>query len=206
MSLYDSYESCQPQLYTKFGANAWFETLYGYLGLRYFPIERRLIDTSRYVELSPENNGSYSYEFASIIRDVGSTFGSLLDVLVKNVVGKKGDFDIRDYIKFIVDQVKDADKIGLQLRAYFTHRYVFPFENVSQTPPTLEWWTTYNNLKHSDFDNFRQGCLIHAVNGLASLATLCVLMDRDGAFSSRTELFYEVGYYSPLDKVKAYRF
>jgi hypothetical protein len=206
MSSYDSYASCAPQLHSKYGKNAWFEVLYGYSSLRYFPIERRMIDASRYVEISTENRRSFSYEFASIIRDVGSTFGSLLDVLVKKAVGKKGDLDIRDYIKFIVDEVKDVDAIGLRLKAYFTRSFVFPFENVRKSPPTLEWWTTYNNLKHSDFDNFRDGCLVHAINGLASLATLCVLMDYYGTFSHQSELFIEVGYYSPLDKVKAYTF
>jgi hypothetical protein len=83
MSLFDSYAGCGPQLYPKFGKEAWYEGLYGYLSLRYFHIERRIIEASRYVEISAENKTTFSSEFASIIRDIGSTFGSLGDGLVK---------------------------------------------------------------------------------------------------------------------------
>ena len=206
MSLYDNYASCGPQLHSKFGKEAWYEELYGYSSLRYFPIERRITDATRYVEMCTENKTTFSYEFASIIRDVGSTFGSLLDGLVRNAVGKKGDLDIRDYIKFVVDEVKDVETLCLRLKTSFTHSFVFPFENVKKSPPTLEWWNAYNKLKHSDIDNFKDGCLAHAINGLASLATLYVLMDYHGAFSRRSELFFGVGYYSPMAKVKTYSF
>lgn len=205
MSLFDSYAGCGPQLYPKFGKEAWYEGLYGYLSLRYFHIERRIIEASRYVEISAENKTTFSSEFASIIRDIGSTFGSLGDGLVKNtLVGPKREYDIRDYLKFIVDEVKDAELIGVRLITPFTHHFVFPFENTKSSTPA--WWTAYNNLKHSDIDNFKDGCLGNVVCGIASLATLFVLMDNQGVFSHRSELLFDIGYYQPIAKVKAYSF
>jgi len=205
MSLFDTYASCGAQLYSKFGKEPWYEELYGYLSLRYFHIERRISEASRYVEICPENKMTFSSEFASVIRDIGSMFGSLGDELVKNTLaGPKRDYDIRDYLKFIVNEVKDVELIGVRLITPFLHHFVFPFENIKSSTPA--WWTAYNNLKHSDIDNFKDGCLVNVVYGIASLAILFVLMDNLGVFKYRSELLFDIGYYQPIAKVKKYSF
>jgi hypothetical protein len=205
MSLYDSYASCGSQLYSKFGKSPWYVGLYGYLSLRYFHIERRIIEASRYVEISSENKATFSSEFASIIRDIGSTFGSLGDGLVRNTLAsQKREYDIKDYLKFIVSEVKDAELIGARLITPFLHHFVFPFENIMNKTPA--WWTAYNNLKHSDIDNFKDGCLGNVICGIASLATLFVLMDSQGVFHHRSELLFDIGYYQPIAKVKTCSF
>jgi hypothetical protein len=127
------------------------------------------------------------------------------DGLVRNtLVGPIREYDIRDYLRFIVDNVKDVELVGVRLITPFTHHFVFPFENIKSSTPA--WWTAYNNLKHSDIDSFKDGCLVNVVYGIASLATLFVLMDNLGIFPQRSELLFDVGYYQPIARVKKYSF
>ena len=43
----------------------------------------------RYVECDRDNSYTFSYEFGSILRDIGSIFGSVLDTLVRNSENRK---------------------------------------------------------------------------------------------------------------------
>ena len=83
-----NYSSLPHQLQIKFGSNPWYNSLFGYLLLRYKQIEGRVKETSRYVEIQSDNKGTYSYEFGSIIRDIGSVFSSLLDCIVDKTTKK----------------------------------------------------------------------------------------------------------------------
>ena len=59
----------------------------------------RIVDTDRYVECDAANSTTYSYEFGSILRDIGSTFGSVLDNLVRNSKNEPSDkrYNMYDY-------------------------------------------------------------------------------------------------------------
>jgi hypothetical protein len=60
----------------------WFRELRAYIMMRYHPLEDRMISTFRYVECNPENFNVFSYEYASILRDAGSVFGSTMDTFL----------------------------------------------------------------------------------------------------------------------------
>lgn len=197
---YTGYSSCKHQLHEKYSKHGWFHEALGYLSIRYHPIERRILDSLRYVELAPENGTTFSYEFGSIIRDIGSSFGSVLDKIVGNTFAKSSKtYDIRDYRKFLVEEVDDIDSIATRLATPFVRNLVLPFGEIKECKSRLRWWDAYNNLKHSEIDNLQDACLSNVVYGMASLAILYDLMDRYRRAEGR--LFPQIGYFRPLDSL-----
>jgi len=202
---YTGYASCKPELFKKYHGNRWFIEALAYTQLRYHPIETRIINSLRYVELCSDNNKTFSYEFCSIIRDIGSTFSSVLDKLVRNTsVKTKGDYDIRDYRRFLVNEVHEIDSIGVELRCLFTENMILPFDNIKDDKIRIDWWDAYNNLKHAEIDNLQDGCLSNVLYGMSSLAVLYSLISHHR--NAEGNLFRQIGYFTPIDMVRKFLF
>lgn len=187
---------CKPQLSTKYGEIDWFKELLGYLMLRFHPIETRTLNAFRYVELAPRNAATFSYEFSSITRDIGSSFSSILDKLVRKTTEEQLDrkLNITDYLKFLVKEVEDIESISAQLNSPFRLNLVLPFEGIRKwiKDPTLwNWWDAYNKVKHLEIDNYRYGSLTNVIYGMGSLAILYCLMDKYRRAQGR--LFSRIG-------------
>jgi hypothetical protein len=198
---YTSYSSCKADLFEKYHENRWLIEALAYTQLRYHPIETRIINTLRYVELNSENNGTFSYEFCSISRDIGSTFSSVLDKLVRNTSGKlEGDYDIRDYRRFLVKEVLSIEEIGVELNSLFRDNMILPFDGIKDDKTRLNWWDAYNNLKHAEIENLKDGCLSNVLYGMASLAVLYTLISPYR--NAEGNLFRQIGYFKPIDMVK----
>jgi len=205
MRNYTGYSCCKSELHSKYGTNDWFNEVLGYLIIRYYPAETRILDTLRYVELHPKNKETFSYEFGSIIRDIGSIFSSILDTLVRNTTTEYQDtYDIRNYRQFLIKEIKDIELVGVQINSPFVYNLILPFDNIKDTKTRLDWWDAYNNLKHSEIENYQDGCLTNVVYGMASLAILYTLMDPNRRAEGR--LFSLIGYFTPLEMVKTFLF
>lgn len=151
----------------------WFKKAKAYLLARRSSIQQRLQTTFRFVDLSRENDATFSYEFASILRDSGSVFGSVLDLLTK---GKKDDFGIQtnfgDYRELLLSEDVDIHHRTLQVRPLFPSGMLVPLSVLSQPTGTPSWWRAYNNVKHSEYENFRDGNMQQAVLSVAALVIL----------------------------------
>jgi hypothetical protein len=192
---YRSYLYCKAELYDKYAKNQWFNEALGYLSVRYYPIEMRILETLRYVELAPQNSTTFSFEYGSIIRDIGSSFSSVLDKLVRNTIREPSKiYDIRDYRKFLIRETEDIDSIAAKLITPFKRNLILPFANIRDKKARIKWWDAYNNLKHSEIDNFQDGCLSNVLYGIASLAILYTLMLNRAAIG---RLFPLIGYFEP---------
>jgi hypothetical protein len=202
---YSRYSSCKAELYEKYAKNSWFNEALGYLSIRYYPIERRVLETLRYVELAPSNASTFSFEYGSIIRDVGSTFSSVLDKLVRNTATKPEgrDYDIREYRKFLTGETENIDSITCQLATPFKQNLVIPFSDITNGMARIKWWEAYNDLKHSEIDNIQKGCLSNVIYSVSSLAVLYTLMTHRPA---EGRLFPLIGYFKPLDKLGPFVF
>jgi len=208
MALYSGFESCKHQLYSKYEKEPWFVEVLGYFTIRYPPIEARIVDTFRYVEFAPKNASTFSYEFGSVLRDIGSVVSSILDKLTRNTAKKPtGRYDITDYLKFLIRDVKAIELIGVELNCPFRQRMVFPFYRIADAKilwkDRLMWWTPYNNLKHSEINNLSDGCLTNVVYGTASLAILYKLIY---PYRHISRFFSFIGYFKPMDTVYSYSF
>ena len=74
--------------------------------IRFLPIVDRLDNTLRYVDLNPKNMSVFSYEFASILRDIGSIFSSICDSYVSGVKNDNKIHTITHFRRFLLSEMK----------------------------------------------------------------------------------------------------
>jgi len=195
------YERVKSILNIRFREESWFRDTLSYVIARYTSIEERTVATFRYVDLDPKNASSFSYEYASILRDAGSCFASTLDRLVRltrfNL--SRREFDILDYRKFLTASVPNIHSICLRVSYARSSIYLRPFSALGQEQEKIEWWDAYNKIKHSEIDMFREGNLVNSLNAVASLAVIYALMDFVNGASIR--LFDEIGFVEPENAI-----
>lgn len=185
-------------LRNKFTNQTWFQRAASYLSSRFPSVEERLQTAFRYVDLHRDNRGTFSYEFASILRDSGSLFCSVADALVagtKATTGRRYDFG--DYRGFLLSEIPDIHKRTVSLRSCFPAGLIVPFEELQTETGTPAWWHAYNQLKHHEYDNFHTGNLENCVTAVSGLALLGHLM---GVFVSDA-MFVNVGIAYPDNSV-----
>ena len=164
-------------LWNKYKAQGWFEAAVSYSSTRFIAVENRFLIASRYVDIQRDNAKTFSYEFASILRDSGSIFGSVMDALVRgsNTVAK-GETNFGDYRVYLRTEIPDVQRRTIQVRPRFPEGMLVPFEALQEQAGTPEWWNAYNRIKHSEYDEFRSGNLEHCLTALSALALLGFLM------------------------------
>jgi len=176
MTLYDyGYKDVEALLWRKFRKAKWYEDVLSYLLKRYYSIENRIIETFRYVDCHPSNRATFSYEYSSILRDAGSVFGSTMDRLVKETRSISALLDIRDYAKWLREEVENIPLIAAEINYPSEERLLLPFLPLNDEKSRLNWWHAYNEVKHSDIDKFHVGNFENALNSLAALAILLAL-------------------------------
>ena len=174
MSESRSFRSLPPFLAQKYREIEGYDSLMGYMQNRYLTILSRFWDTFRYVDPAPENAEVFSYEYGSLLRDIGSVFCSVLDTLIRAVKSLNRELTISDYRSFLVETVDKFETIGVKFNIPFSARYFFPYKE-----GRLAWWDAYNNVKHSDSVKYMDGCLSNVFYGLASFAIIYELMNED---------------------------
>jgi hypothetical protein len=181
----------------KYDSYQGYRELQIYLLNRYDHVQDRFSQSLRYVDLDPENYKVYSYEYTSLIRDIGGIFTSFLDKLIRITSKKniKGDLDIRNYRDYLIEHVHNVEEICVELNASYKEKYLFPFKNIKNRSQKIVWWDAYNCLKHNDVEERRRGCLSNTLYSLASLNILVNLFDPNYHFKSQ---LFEIGVYSDL--------
>ena len=152
----------------------WFGEVQTYLRRRYPPILDRLMNLFRFVELDPANVCSFSYELASLLRDIGGTFSSVLDCMVKGHrnISIETILNIGDYRGFLNDEIKNLEAVVVYLNVDFNEKRVFPFEGFSSEKINSVWWEAYNEVKHLDIYSIKKGCLSNVIYSFCALSVL----------------------------------
>lgn len=195
MCAYTRFTSAPPILYRKYHETFWFDDVANYLQIRYYSIEGRIINCFRYVDLHEENKNVFSYEFASILRDVGSAFSSVLDTFVSEINSKEKRYNITDYLSYLNSEIKGIEDVGVELNFPLQKRMIFPYVDLSDHRNKLIWWDSYNIVKHIDIKNYKEGNLSNVLYGVASIAIIYKLMSPAGHPGS--SLFINIGYFDP---------
>jgi hypothetical protein len=156
----------------------WYIQASEYLKERRAFIQERFTTCLRYVAMHSANCNTFSYEFAGILRDCGSTFSSALDAMIKGSgFASKDKTNINDYISFLKDQ---DDRVYLY-SVHFRHRFpaglILPLYSL-KSAKSPQWWGAYNKVKHSEYDKYHFGSLGHAATALAALVILETIFDR----------------------------
>ena len=187
-------------IYEQFSEEPWYDDILSYLLQRYNSIEKRTIETFRYVACHPRNRNTFSYEYASILRDAGSVFSSVLDKLVRETSSLSKQLDIRDYRKWLMQldiprhTPKKIDRIysvSVDINYPLKEKVLLPLFQLKDEKEKLTWWEAYNNVKHSDIDKFHAGNFENAMNSVATLAILLALFVKGG----EGRLFVNPGFY-----------
>lgn len=156
----------------------WVKRHADHLRIRYLAIFARFRESLRYVDLDPRNGSTFSYEYASILRDSGSAFGAFCEELVLSRPDSKprpsrptvGDF-YRLLISYDTDlpfSFTDVPQLGHAGRLQPFLRWT-----ANQSP---SWWEAHNKAKHTN--NAYLGCLGYATNAVAALnVLLCKLLN-----------------------------
>ena len=182
-------------LWNKYKEQGWFESANQYCFHRFNIVESRLLTASRYVEINTHNRNTFSYEFASIIRDCGSIFTSTMDAFVKGTKATaKSETYFSDYRNFLCREITNIDKISLQIRPCFPSGLIVPYEGLEIPTGVPIWWNAYNHVKHNEHEEFRWGNLENCVVAISALALLGFYM----SWFRSDQLFVNVG--TPYDK------
>jgi hypothetical protein len=194
------YSRVQDLIDNKFRREPWYGEVLSYLLQRYSSIEGRMIETFRYVACHPNNRNTFSYEYASILRDAGSVFGSVMDRLVRETSSVSGQLDIRKYREWLRSEVENIHSLAAEINYPLAERVLLPFLTLKDENGRLEWWNAYNELKHSDIDKFQVGNFENALNSVAALAILVTLM------GEVPTLFPNVGFFEPEEYLQSLLF
>lgn len=159
----------------KYSSKSWYKEISTYLRMRYPPIIDRFLNTFRYVDFDPKNADSCSYEFASLLRDIGSIFNSVLDTIVEQEgrAPKYGPrYNILDYRDFLLENFPTIDEISVVLNVNYDQKYILPYEGFKKSEVNSVWWNAYNAVKHQDIKCREFGCLSNVIYGVCALTII----------------------------------
>ena len=181
-----------------YNGEPWFSDIQKYIEDRWHAIEFRLFQTFRYVQPHPRNRDTFSYEFASILRDCGSVFASTLAEFVKNTnttIGK--DPGIKEFCQFLKADIPNISFYGVRLIPLTLENYTLrPYYSLVKARPESKWWDGYNSVKHGEMGHYDKGNLGNVINAMGAVAILCNLM---GVYSNTDYLVHVIGDYSSYD-------
>jgi hypothetical protein len=197
------------QFRAKWGKEERFNQIDGYLGSRCFAIDNRLAVALRYVEPSPENRLTYSYEFSSLLRDCGSVFDSTMRELLTltRYPSPRSQYDIRDYRRFLRENVNrqgfhpsnaGVETIVLTVNSSWARRFLMPFAGLEDDNKLLAWWEAFNDVKHSDLEKISQGNLVNCLNAFGALASMNALVGTTGGW---TQTLGRPLFIDPIDEI-----
>lgn len=158
---------------------SWFPEIQEYLSSRRQSIIERYEETFRYVSPEPKNKNAYSYEYASILRDVCSVFDSVL----KETISQKGLSYSRmpGHMQFLKTYEQNLNYFHMQFLNNQTS-LLYPFEPDTDGLPY--WWNAGNKVKHNEGKNKEKGSFEHATNALAALTILKAAYNAGGPGNS----------------------
>lgn len=185
-------------LFKTYKDELWYSSISDHITKRYSGIENNIQETFRFVTPNTSNRYTHSPVFSSIIKNVGSTFGSTLKELI-NYSGKANQYknNIHGYLKFLKYYTPDIDKRSVYFR--FNHKNLLPFKKSNSDDPIPAWWHAYIKVKHEEVSDYKEGNLENALNAVASLAILGVMIATP-LFPS-TRLFANLGIAYPPDSI-----
>jgi hypothetical protein len=156
----------------------WYIEAFEYLKERRTFVQKRFIECMRYVDVHSENSDTFSYEFASILRDCGSVFSSVLDAMIKgSAFTAKNKTNIGDYESFLKAQDDTVYLYSVHFRSRFPYGLILPLYSLKNNHHP-KWWLAYNKVKHSEYDAYQFGNLGNATTALASLLILETIFGR----------------------------
>lgn len=126
----------------------------------YLQIEKELIDTFKYVELSIDNYNTYSSKFLKIFLQVGSEIDICFKEYIKLISTNSNCININDYKCELLSN--DIDFFNEEVIVNIIGIFIKPWSDL-QNNSCLDWWTAYNKVKHQRTDQV-------TINGISQVS------------------------------------
>lgn len=140
-------------------------------------LEADLERTTRYVEPTEENFGTFSIEFARILLAAGSEVDVLAKVLCETHQLEITPRNIDGYRSALAPRFPELPFLQIQVPRYGFSMLPWREWHDGKNPP---WWRAYNDIKHERGKNFPSATLRNALHSVAGLFTLvCYLYHRE---------------------------
>lgn len=147
----------------------WRKEICNHIILSYDTIQTRILESFHYVTPHTENRYTYSYTYSSILRDVGSTFDSIMRQMITQTNNTDNyDNNILGHLNFLKDIEPHLERCSILFKNIM--KTILPFEREPDKPPS--WWSAYNKIKHHDVIHYEQGNLENVLRGFAGLTIL----------------------------------
>jgi len=138
----------------------------------FLAIESDLEKCSRYVEFCPDNDSTYSLEFARIIMASGSEIDTIANLLCKTIAPKKRPNNILKYYSIVSSKYPKFTTFEISIPRYKIRLHPWQDWSTTRSP---DWWTkAYNKIKHERDKFFKEANLINTLNAVSGL--LCVIL------------------------------
>lgn len=153
-------------------------------------LENRMLETSRFVTLAPENVSTWSENLADLLNLIGSAIDTFfrnmhrcptvsvrkeisdVQLRVSKRKNKKWNiYDFMDAYEPLYELSKNEVMVPFGLSSLGVRK---PFENfgVRKEP---SWWTAYNHIKHEYYDKITEANLGNVIDALGALLILNAL-------------------------------
>ena len=131
----------------------------------YQHIESKFMNVSSFVYFDQSNFNVYSYEFVSLLQNIGAE----IDVLFKQICGypSERNKNMNNYKRDVLHSypnIKD-EKVNV---SYFDIQ-IQPF---GELETSMKWWKSYNLIKHDRLVNISEANLENILSALAALFLL----------------------------------
>ncbi len=147
----------------------WAKPTLDYLATTQHAIASRFEESCRYVSLHHKNANAFSYEFASILRDACSAFGSFSGAVVQCLNPKNKDPKIAGFFDLYSLYAPEFPKDYIDVVVLSgPRRRLQPFCGWTRGKPPA-WWSAYNKVKHSEYKHAEEGNLQNATNAVAAV-------------------------------------
>lgn len=125
------------------------EKFYKAFWVNYLQIEKELIESFKYVELSVDNYNTYSSKFLKIFLQVGSEIDVCFKEYIKLISTNNRCENIIDYKNELLNN--DMDFFDEEVNCNTINILIKPWNDL-QNNNNLCWWTAYNKVKHQRTD------------------------------------------------------
>ncbi len=109
----------------------------------FLSIEKDFAATTDFVEVSPQNGGTYSNEFAKLLLLIGSEIDVVAKLVCRDVEPKRNVKNIDDYRQVLTSQFKDIHTVEVRIPRYT--RSEQPWLEWGQEKSPF-WWKAYNEV------------------------------------------------------------
>lgn len=149
--------------------------------LQYKLLEKRMIELSDYVAVTPKNYATFSNHFISMYLTICSEIDSVADVLCDLLgVSTKERFGINNKINIILNKYSNLKSWKCITKFPFDTIHIVPFAKFNENT-SADWWQAYNKVKHFRTEKINERYnyeLANLKNILYSLAALYLLISK----------------------------